>query len=124
MLVRLVLERVAGSAGSVSSRIAALDHEVRDHAMEREPVVEALAGELGEVGDRLRRVCVVELDLDRAVIRVEGGLGHGGTVAEDAAARQSRAALLSRGKLRFPLELPLPRSVGESVASPRKGAVP
>ncbi len=33
-------------------------------------VVEAVAGQLGEVLDRLRRVAAVELDLDRAVIRL------------------------------------------------------
>ena len=77
VLVDLVLERVAGAAGAGSLRAAALDHEVLDHAVEDEAVVEAVAGELEEVRDGLRRVLVEQLELDRAGVGVEGGLGHG-----------------------------------------------
>src|SRR5205085_2665382 len=52
-------ERVSGAAGAGSPRTPALDHEIRDHAMENDPVVEAIAGELAEVGDCLGRVLVV-----------------------------------------------------------------
>src|SRR5262245_12129143 len=38
----LVLETVAGAAGAGTLRTAALNHEVRDDAMEGEPVVERL----------------------------------------------------------------------------------
>ena len=54
VLVELVLERVAGTAGPVARRAAALDHEVGDHAVEGETVVVAVGRELGEVLDRLR----------------------------------------------------------------------
>ena len=80
VLVELVLERVAGAAGSGALRAAALDHEVRDHPVEAEVVVEALGGELAEVLDRLRRILVVELELDRAGIGVHGGCDMGGTL--------------------------------------------
>ena len=63
VVVELVLERVAGAAGAGALRAAALDHEVLDHAVEDQPVVEAVAGELAEVLDRLRRVVVEELDV-------------------------------------------------------------
>jgi hypothetical protein len=55
-----------------------LDHEVRDDPVKRDPVVEALAGERDEVGDRLRGVGVEQLEGDRAVVRVERRIGHGG----------------------------------------------
>ena len=42
--------------------------------MEDQFVVEAVAGELAEVLDRLRRVLVVQLDDDRPGIGVEGRL--------------------------------------------------
>ena len=54
--VRLVLELVAGAAHAGAGRVAALDHEVRDDAVEDDAVVEAVARELDEVLDRLRRV--------------------------------------------------------------------
>ena len=38
-------------------------------------------GELREVADRLRRVVVEELELDRALAGVHRGCGHAGTVA-------------------------------------------
>ena len=54
VLVLLVLELVAGAAGAGAGRVAALDHEVRDHAVEDDAVVEAVAGELREVLDGRR----------------------------------------------------------------------
>ena len=71
VVVELVLERVARAAGAGARRVAALDHEVGDDAVEDDAVVEAVARELREVLDRLRRVVVEELDRDRAVIRVQ-----------------------------------------------------
>ena len=53
--------------------------------MERDAVVEAVAGELREVLDRLGRVLVEELDGDGAVCSVERRVGHGGTVSESLA---------------------------------------
>src|SRR5205085_3237962 len=71
VVVDLVLEGVARAAGSGPGRVAALDHEVRDHAVEDDAVVEAITREPLEVLHRLRRVLRVELDLDRAVVRVQ-----------------------------------------------------
>src|SRR5439155_2289989 len=56
VLVRLVLERVAGTAGSRSLRAASLDHELLDDAVEREAVVEALTRQAAEVVNRVWRV--------------------------------------------------------------------
>src|SRR6266545_5850965 len=78
VLVDLVLEGVAGAAGAGALRAAALDHEVGDDAMEDEPVVEALAGQLLEVADRLGGLVVEQLEGDLALGRLHQGLGHGG----------------------------------------------
>jgi hypothetical protein len=82
VIVGLVLELVAGAARPVSTRAPALDHEVGDDAVERDPVVEAVLRELHEVVDGLGRVLIEELELDRAVIGVDGCLAHRATVAE------------------------------------------
>src|SRR6185437_2335632 len=76
VVVDLVLERVAGTAGPGPLRAAALDHEVLDHAVEDEAVVEAVAGELAEVLDRLRRILVEEANRYRAGVGLQGRLGH------------------------------------------------
>src|SRR2546422_884001 len=76
VLVDLVLEGVAGPAGPGSLRTATLDHEVRDHAVKDEAVVEAVGRQLAEVGDRLPRRLVVELDRDGPRVGVEGCVGH------------------------------------------------
>ena len=70
VVVELVLEGVAGTAGAGALRAPALDHEVLDDAVEDEPVVEALGGELAEVLDGLGGVLVEQLEDDRPV----GGL--------------------------------------------------
>ena len=80
VLVLLVLELVAGAAGAVPARAAALDHEVGDDTVERDAVVEALTCELREVLDRLGGVVVEELDRDGALCSVDRGVSHGGTV--------------------------------------------
>src|SRR3954453_13525279 len=48
VVVDLVVELVAGAAGADALRATALNHEIRDHAVEDQPVVEALSGQLGE----------------------------------------------------------------------------
>src|SRR5262245_43122082 len=67
VVVDLVLELVAGTAGAGALRAAALDHEVLDDTVEDEAVVKALAGELLEVRNGLRRVLVEQLEADRAL---------------------------------------------------------
>src|SRR5579863_2009459 len=59
---------VAGTAHAVALRVAALHHETGLDAMEREVVVEAVLGELLEVGDSLGRDRGVEFDYDNAAI--------------------------------------------------------
>ena len=55
-VVGLVLELVARTAGAGALRAAALDHEIGDHAVELQAVVEAALGEIDEIGDRQRRL--------------------------------------------------------------------
>ena len=90
VLVELVLEGVAGAAAAGALRAAALDHEVGDDAVEDEPVVEAVGGELAEVLDRLRRVVVVQLDDDRPGVGLKRRLRHG--------AKPYRRPIASRGE--------------------------
>ena len=106
--VRLVLELVAGAAHAGAGRVAALDHEVRDDAVEDDPVVEAVARKLDEVLDRLRRV-VEELELDRALVRRDNCAAHGGDATDErpggVAQRGGRPSLLVKGGLRGADEL-------------------
>ncbi len=76
VVVELVLERVARAAGAGALRAAALDHEVADDPVERQAVVEALAGQRAEVVDGLGRVVVEQLEDDVAVVGGHRGLGH------------------------------------------------
>ena len=78
----LALDLVAGTAGAdariaggqiLRQRIAALDDEVGDHAVEFHAVVEAAVGELLEVGDGVRRFLVEQLGDDGALVGLEGG---------------------------------------------------
>jgi hypothetical protein len=50
--------------------------------VEDDAVIEAVGRELAEVLDGLGSVLVVELELDRAVVRVQDGGAHGGTVPD------------------------------------------
>ena len=52
----LVLEAVARAAAAGALRATALDHEIRDHAVEIQAVVEAALGQVDEVGDGQRRL--------------------------------------------------------------------
>src|SRR6266508_1320402 len=80
VLVGLALDGVARTAradaafAGLGIGVAALDHEVRDHAMEPGPVVEPRVRELLEVGDRFRHFVGEQLRLDRALGRHEDRL--------------------------------------------------
>src|SRR5579871_5687601 len=77
VLVDLVVEGVPRSAGAGAFRAPALDHEVFDHAVEREPVVEAVGRELAEVLDGLGSLLVEQLEDDRPLGGLHRGCGHG-----------------------------------------------
>src|SRR5215813_5601869 len=74
LLVELRLDLVTRPPRAVALGITALHHEAGLHAMEGEPVVEALLGEGDEVLDRLGRIGGEELDLDDAAL-LHGDLG-------------------------------------------------
>src|SRR5690606_40336972 len=57
---------------------AALDHEIRDHPVEAEAVIEPAPGQVDEVGHGQGGFVGVQLDLDRATVGIENGVqGHG-----------------------------------------------
>ena len=64
-LHRLVTELVARAAAAGALGAAALDHELRDHPVEREAVVVALPREADEVVHRVGRELRVEVHHDR-----------------------------------------------------------
>src|SRR5437867_13000869 len=74
--MEFVGEFVAGAARAGPLRAAGLNHEVGNHAMEFEAVIEALLGQLLEVGDGLRGLVGVQLELDRAFACIDRGGFH------------------------------------------------
>src|SRR5690606_25520878 len=72
-----VLEAVAGAATAGALGAAALDHEVRDDAVERQAVVEPALGEVDEIGHGQGGLFGEQVHLDYALGGVEyGGQGH------------------------------------------------
>ena len=67
VVVELGVELIAGAARAVAARIAALNHEARLDAMEREAVVKAGTREFDERRRMLRRVLGIEFEDDVAL---------------------------------------------------------
>src|SRR6188474_1914733 len=78
--MKLIGEFVAGAAATGAFGAAALDHEIRDDAMELEAVVKALVRQRDEVLDGFRGFVVKELNLDDAAGRFNRGDFHGKNV--------------------------------------------
>src|SRR5437867_8379655 len=80
VLVGLALDRVSRAAATDPSfpalrvGIAALDHEVRDHAVELGAVIETRVRELLEVGDGVGHLVAEQLQLDGAFDGLDDGL--------------------------------------------------
>src|SRR5262245_44204073 len=70
-LIELVTDRITRSTLAVAARIAILDDEVGDDAMEAQAVEVAAPREGDEVLDRQRRVDDRELDLNQPAIGFE-----------------------------------------------------
>src|SRR5688572_20378048 len=70
-LIELVPNRIAGATVAIALRIAGLNHEIRDHAMNGEAVEESLPCEGHETLDGERRIQHRQLDLDRSSIGVD-----------------------------------------------------
>ena len=83
--VELVCELVAGPAGAVAARIAALDHEVGDDAVKGQAVVVAAFGEIEEVGGGHRDLGGVDDALDVALVGFhhDAHVGDGGGRDDD-----------------------------------------
>lgn len=89
--VELVRELVAGTAGAVAARIAALDHEVGDDAVKGQAVVVAAFGEVEEIGGGHGNLGGVDDALDVALVGLHhdahvgdgGGCGRGGRRRDD-----------------------------------------
>ena len=63
--MELVGNRIAGAAGAVAFRAAALDHEAIDDAMEDQAVVKAFLDQHDEIARGLRRLVLKQLDVER-----------------------------------------------------------
>src|SRR5207302_10688260 len=72
VLLRLAFDRVSRAAAADRSlpglgvRVSALDHEIRNHAVEFGPVIQLGIGELLEIRDGTRHVVSESLHLHRA----------------------------------------------------------
>lgn len=77
--MNLVLELVARTAGTRASRVAALNHEVRDDAVKSESVVIALGGEVEVVGAGNRRFAREErcLNITFGCLQLDANIVHG-----------------------------------------------
>src|SRR5206468_3084873 len=69
---RPLTDLVAGAAGAGPARVAALDHEALHDPVERQVVVEALAGERDERAAGARRLFRIELELERSATGLDG----------------------------------------------------
>src|SRR5207245_715198 len=76
----LVFDRVSGAAHPGPLRVSALDHEVRDHAVEDRSIVEALPDELPEVARRDWHRLVEEFDLHIAHRRLQEDGRHAAAI--------------------------------------------
>src|SRR5262249_27393933 len=76
VFVEFVFEGVAGAAGAGAFGATALDHKVGDHAGPFQTVVKAFAGKLLEIGDRLGRFIVEQLDADVSSVCFDRGYFH------------------------------------------------
>src|SRR6185503_1872933 len=105
LLVELVLDGVAGASGAVALGVAALDHEVRLHAVEGHAVVEALLGQRHEVFHRIGSVFRKELEGDLAALvhgddgRLFHLLASFGSVFRGCVLTRRRSGLLGPGAL-------------------------
>lgn len=79
-IVELGLHGPARTTRSVAGGATTLNDESRNDAVECEPVVEPLLGELDEVGGVLRRDIVPKFNRDSSVVSLDRGgrIGHSG----------------------------------------------
>jgi len=74
--IQFIGELIAWSSPASASRIATLDHEAGDDAVEYRTVIEALVSEREEILDRVRRIGVIGLEYDSAFVRLDGDFMH------------------------------------------------
>ena len=67
--IKLVGDSVAGAARPISLRIAALDHETVDNAMEDQPVIEPLFREVDKILRGNGGFVLEKFHLERALVR-------------------------------------------------------
>ena len=67
-----IFEFITGAAAATSGRIAALNHEITDHAMEFDAVIKSLAGEEYKVIHRLGSMLSIQFNLDQAAVGLHG----------------------------------------------------
>src|SRR5437764_1457573 len=72
--VELAVKAVAGAARTAAEGAAALHHELRDHAVEDEPIVESEPREVREVRDVQGRDVGHQADDEIALVRAHAGV--------------------------------------------------
>ena len=80
---KLALDCEAGAAHAGAGRVAALDHEARDDAVEDRAVVKAVLRQLHEVGYGVGRDVGIQFEMDLVAVfhgDGDGGIGHLGVV--------------------------------------------
>ncbi len=85
LAVDLAIDLITGAAGSghtagtlTAVGAATLGHETRDHTVEGQTVIEAVLGQLHEVGHGVGRIGFEQLQFDRAGVGHHHGFGHSG----------------------------------------------
>ena len=63
LTAELILNGVAGAAGTVAGRVAALNHKVIDYAMKGKAVIKALFGQRNKILRRFRCIVCCQLHL-------------------------------------------------------------
>jgi len=95
--VELVLEVVAGSAGTCALWAAALDHEIVDDSVEGEAIVKAIASEFFEVGNGFGCFVVEQLDAKFTFIGGKSGNFHGQSLSDWEGGGCGQGAFNARG---------------------------
>ncbi len=78
ILVKFIGEFVTWTAGSGAAGATALDHEVGNHPVEDQPVVERFADKFLKIGNGFRRLFIKQLDADDALAGVKCSNFHNG----------------------------------------------
>jgi hypothetical protein len=74
--IQFAVDGIAGATSARPGRVTALDHEIRDHAMEGDAIVEAVFGEFHKISDGIRCILIIEFHLHIAFLGLYGCFCH------------------------------------------------